>query len=88
MLAAWNRPAPHAPVQSSDAGPERSGHAAQFAAVLTCLRACRRPPVSSDGARRTLSLVAAIYASALGDGRTVTPADVAPGTAFYDRMSG
>jgi hypothetical protein len=32
--------------------------------------------------------VAGTYASALGGGRTVTPADVAPGTPFYERMSG
>jgi predicted dehydrogenase len=95
VLAAWNRPAPHVSVRSPDADPERSGgdrgrsgHAAQFAEVLACLRAGRRPPVSPDGARRTLSLVAGIYASALRGGRTVTPADVAPGTPFYDRMSG
>jgi predicted dehydrogenase len=88
VLAAWNRPAPHASVRSPDADPERSGHAAQFAEVLACLRAGRNPPVSPDGARRTLSLVAGIYASALRGGRTVTQADVAPGTPFYDRMSG
>jgi predicted dehydrogenase len=88
VLAAWNRPASHASVQFCDAGPERSGHAAQFAEVLACLKSGRRPPVSPGGARRTLSLVAGIYASALGGGRTVTPADVVPGTPFYERMSG
>ena len=38
-------------------------------------------------ARRTMSLVAAIYASAF-TGRPVTPADLAPGTPFYDSMNG
>jgi len=65
----------------------RSGHHAQFAEVLSCLRAGRRPPVAPPDSRRTLSLAAAIYASAFTR-RRVTPDDIAPGTPFYDRMNG
>jgi predicted dehydrogenase len=64
-----------------------SGHRGQFAEVLACLAAGRRPPVSPGESRRTLSLVAAIYAAAF-TGQPVTPADLAPGSPFYDRMDG
>jgi predicted dehydrogenase len=70
--------APHTP---------RSGHAGQFREVLAALRAGRRPPVSPAESRRTLSLAAAIYASA-STRQPVTPDDLAPGTPFYDRMNG
>jgi predicted dehydrogenase len=65
----------------------RSGHAAQFRAVLSALRAGRRPPVSPAESRRTMSLVAAIYASAFTR-RPVTPGDLASGTPFYRQMNG
>ena len=65
----------------------RSGHAAQFAHVLAALAAGRRPPVGPAAARRTLALVAGIYASAVTR-RPVTPEELAPGTPFYSQMNG
>jgi predicted dehydrogenase len=65
----------------------RSGHASQFIQVLDALRAGRRPPVAPAESRRTMALIAAIYASAATK-RPVTPDDLAPGTPFYDRMNG
>jgi predicted dehydrogenase len=65
----------------------RSGHAAQFAHVLAALAAGRRPPVGPAAARRTLALVAGIYASAVAR-RPVTPEELAPGTPFYSQMNG
>jgi predicted dehydrogenase len=64
-----------------------SGHAAQFREILSSLRATSRPPVAPPDARRTLTLVAAIYASAFLQ-RPVTHADLAPGTRFYGQMNG
>ena len=64
-----------------------SGHGAQFAAVLAALRQGRRPPVSPAEARRTMALVAGVYASAAVR-RPVTPDDLAPGSAFYHGMNG
>ena len=66
----------------------RSGHHAQFREILTALRAGTRPPVETADSRRTLSLVAAIYASAFQGGCPVTPGDLAPGTPFYEAMNG
>jgi predicted dehydrogenase len=77
VLAAWKH-AEHG---------THSGHAAQFARVLTALRAGRRPPVASDEARPTMALIAGIYASAFAR-RPVTPDDLAPGTPFYSHMNG
>jgi predicted dehydrogenase len=77
VLGAWER-AEHG---------TRSGHAAQFAAVLTALAAGRRPPVGPASARRTMALVAGIYASAF-TGAPVTPGQLAPGTPFYGQMNG
>ncbi|MBO0803871.1 MAG: Gfo/Idh/MocA family oxidoreductase [Nocardiopsaceae bacterium] len=65
----------------------KSGHAAQFAHVLDALRDGRQPPVAPGEARRTMSLVAGIYASAFTR-RPVTPDDLAPGTPFYGAMNG
>jgi predicted dehydrogenase len=65
----------------------RSGHVGQFIQVLTALRTGRRPPVAPAESRRTMALIAAIYASAFTK-RPVTPDDLAPGTPFYDRMNG
>jgi predicted dehydrogenase len=79
VLAAWNRP----PAESET----RTSHTAQFAAVLAALGAGRRPPVATAESRRTLALVAAIYASAFTK-RPVTPDDLAPGSPFYDHMNG
>jgi predicted dehydrogenase len=65
----------------------RSGHWAQFAKVLSSLREGTPPPVPLAESRRTLSLVAAIYASG-AVGHPVKPSDVSPGNPFYDSMSG
>jgi predicted dehydrogenase len=79
VLAAWGH---------ASAGRDgRSGHAAQFAHVLSALRDGRRPPVGPAQARGTLSLAAGIYASAFAR-RPVTPDYLAPGTPFYQRMNG
>ncbi|GIF70301.1 oxidoreductase [Asanoa ishikariensis] len=64
-----------------------SGHRAQFAAVLDALEAGERPPVTLSEARRTMELVAAIYASSF-TGHPVDPDDVAPGSPFYEQMQG
>jgi predicted dehydrogenase len=72
-----------------EAGPkgERSGHRAQFAVVLRCLRDGTPPPVTPDEARRTMTLVAGIYASAFL-GHPVRPGDLGPDSPFYHRMNG
>ncbi|MEV0714774.1 Gfo/Idh/MocA family oxidoreductase [Asanoa sp. NPDC050611] len=64
-----------------------SGHRAQFAAVLDALEAGGRPPVTLAEARRTMRLVAAVYASAF-TGRPVGPGDLGPGSPFHERMQG
>jgi predicted dehydrogenase len=64
----------------------RSGHHAQFGEILSCLREGRRPPVAPADSRRTLALVAAIYASGSG-GRPVRPADLAPPAPYYEQMN-
>jgi predicted dehydrogenase len=69
------------------AGDARSGHAGQFREVVAALRGHARPPVSPADARRTMTLIAGIYASAF-TGRPVIPADLAPGTPFYESMNG
>ncbi len=78
VLAAWRRGEHGA----------RSGHAEQFARVIDALRDGRiGPPVAAAEARRTMALVAGIYASAFTR-RPVTPRDLAPGTPFYGHMNG
>ncbi len=64
-----------------------SGHREQFAEVIACLADGRRPPVPPGESRRTLSLVAGIYAAAF-TGLPVTPEDLGPSSPFYDRMDG
>jgi predicted dehydrogenase len=86
VLDAWKRAAP-AGTGAAPGTNGRSGHADQFSAVLAALTAGQPPPVRPVDARRTMSLVAAIYASAF-TGRPVTPEDVAPGTPFYASMNG
>ena len=81
VLTAWQA----AEAGAADDG--RSGHRAQFAAVLLALRDGTPPPVVPADSRRTLALVAAIYASG-ATGRPVAPADLRPGNSFYDSMSG
>jgi len=64
-----------------------SGHRAQFDEVLRALREHTPPPVTADSALGTMSMVAGIYAAAFG-GRPVQPADLGPGSPFYQRMDG
>jgi len=80
-------PAPGWEVPGAPGAGVPSGHRAQFAEVLACLAGGRRPPVPPAESRRTLSLVAAIYAAAF-TGRPVTPPDLGPGSPFYERMDG
>jgi len=77
VLKAWN---------NAEQG-TRSGHAAQFGHVLCALAAGRRPPVGPAEARRTMALIAGIYASAFNR-QPVTPEQLALGTAFYRQMNG
>ena len=85
VAAAWKNAADGDGDGGQDAA--RSSHAAQFASVIAALRDGRRPPVTPPEARRTMALIAGIYASAFTR-RPVTPADLAPGTAFYTAMNG
>jgi predicted dehydrogenase len=82
VLDAWN----HGALSHGEHG-SRSGHAAQFAQVLTALEAGVRPPVGPAEARRTMALVAGVYASAFTRSR-VTAEQLAPGTPFYSQMNG
>jgi predicted dehydrogenase len=95
VLAAWkgSAPAPAGaglaeakPVHDAQSG-VRSGHQAQFAAVLAALRAGEPPPVTSGDAARTMRLVAGIYASAFS-GQAVRADDLVPPSPFYGRMNG
>ena len=81
VTAAWKN------AVDAESSEGRSGHAAQFARVLAALRDGQPPPVTPPEARRTMALIAGIYASAFTR-RPVTPADLAPGTAFYTAMNG
>lgn len=65
----------------------RSGHAAQFRHVLAALRDGQQPPVTPAEARRTMALVAGIYASAFTR-RPVTLDDLEPASPFYGAMNG
>jgi predicted dehydrogenase len=82
VLGAWQAETDESKLES------RSGHHAQFGEILSALRAGSRPPVGTADSRRTLSLIAAIYASAFQGGCRITPADLAPGTPFYEAMNG
>lgn len=64
-----------------------SSHRAQFQAVLQCLRHGSPPPVTTADARRTMQLVAGIYASSFHR-RRIHPADLGPDSPFYSRMDG
>ncbi|HXH35585.1 MAG TPA: Gfo/Idh/MocA family oxidoreductase [Plantibacter sp.] len=71
-----------------DGEPEvRSGHVAQFAAVLDALDRGERPPVDLDEARSTMELIAAIYASSF-TGRRITRGELAPTDPFFSSMLG
>lgn len=71
------------------AGPtgQRSGHDAQFGAVLDSIAAGAAPPVTMADTRLTMELIAAIYASAF-TGARVARGDIGPGSPFYERMNG
>ncbi|MFY1670498.1 Gfo/Idh/MocA family protein [Plantactinospora sp. WMMB334] len=77
VLAAWR----------AGAAGVRSSHQAQFAEVVRSLRAGTPPPVSSVEARRTMRLVAGVYASAFTR-RPVGPADLTEASPFHRRMQG
>jgi predicted dehydrogenase len=64
-----------------------SGHRAQVREILACLRDGTPPPVTTGEARRTMQIVAGVYASAFG-GQVVTPEDLGPDSPFYERMDG
>jgi predicted dehydrogenase len=84
VAAAWRDAVP---ADGSAGDGARSGHAGQFREVLAALTAHARPPVAPADARRTMTLIAGIYASAF-TGRPAVPADLAPGTPFYESMNG
>jgi len=65
----------------------RSSHESQFRAVLQSLRDGEAPPVTTADARRTMQLVAGIYASAF-ERRRIRPTDLGPDSPFYRRMDG
>ncbi|MEE6263184.1 Gfo/Idh/MocA family protein [Plantactinospora sonchi] len=77
VLAAWRT------------GPSgvRSAHRAQFAEVVRALRAGTPPPVNSAESRRTMGLVAGVYASAFTRS-AVRAADLAADSPFYRKMEG
>jgi predicted dehydrogenase len=87
VLPAWRAAASVPTANSAATNRGKSGHADQFREVLAALAAGTPPPVAPDDSRRTLSLVAAIYASAV-TGRPVTRSDLVPGNPFYESMSG
>lgn len=64
-----------------------SGHAAQFAAVLSAMAAGTPPPVSLPDTRATVELIAAIYASAF-TGRRIARGEIDRDSPFYHRMDG
>lgn len=64
-----------------------SGHGAQFAKIADALDGRAAPPVTIEDARRTLELLAAIYASAF-TGKRVRAGDIDPTSPFYQRMNG
>lgn len=64
-----------------------SSHRAQFAAVFDALAAGERPPVTTDDARATLELLAAIYASAF-ERRPVARGEIDESSPFYGTMRG
>lgn len=64
-----------------------SGHKAQFAAVLDALSSGVAPPVTLPETRRTVELIAAIYASAF-TGDRVRRGELTPDSPFYHRMDG
>lgn len=72
-----------------EAGPSgrRSGHGAQFAAVLDALEAGAALPVTLPQSRATVEFIAATYASAF-EHRSVRRGEIEPGNPFHQRMQG
>nr|BFF24955.1 hypothetical protein GCM10025732_29200 [Glycomyces mayteni] len=66
---------------------QSSGHGAQFKRIADALDGRAAPPVPVAEARRTLELLAAIYASAF-TGKRVRAGDIDPTSPFYQRMDG
>jgi predicted dehydrogenase len=64
-----------------------SGHGAQFTRIADALDGNGTPPVTIEDARRTLELLAAIYASAF-TGKRVRAGEIDPTSPFYQRMDG
>lgn len=64
-----------------------SSHGAQLGELLDAFERGERPPVSGVEARRTLELVAGIYASAL-TGKPVMRTELTPDSPFYHSMNG
>ncbi len=64
-----------------------SGHAAQFAEVVSALRDGHAPPVTTGDALQTMQLVAGVYASAF-QRRGVRRDELGPGSPFHARMDG
>ncbi|GIG91304.1 Gfo/Idh/MocA family protein [Plantactinospora endophytica] len=77
VLAAWR----------AGAAGVRSSHQAQFAEVVRSLRNGAPPPVTSAETRRTMQLVAGVYASAFTR-RPVRPDELSDNSPFYRRMQG
>jgi predicted dehydrogenase len=71
------------------AGPsgQRSGHGAQFAAILDALEVGEPLPVTVAQARDTMEFIAATYASAFGR-RPVRRGEIGDGDPFHRRMDG
>jgi predicted dehydrogenase len=66
---------------------QASGHGAQFTRIADALDGNAAPPVTIEDARRTLELLAAIYASAF-TGKRVRAGEIDPTSPFYQRMDG
>ncbi|GAA4428012.1 Gfo/Idh/MocA family oxidoreductase [Georgenia halophila] len=64
-----------------------SSHAVQLRALLDAMDAGERPPSSGADGRRSLELVAGLYASAI-TGRPVARTELTPDNPFYHSMSG
>ena len=66
---------------------EPSSHRPQLAALLSDLRAGRRPATSGGSGRAALEFITAMYKSAL-TGQTVTRGSIGPGDPFYTAVNG
>lgn len=64
-----------------------SGHSSQFAAIFDALESDAAPPVGSADSRRTMELIAAIYASAFTR-HPVSRGQIGPDSPFYGAMDG